>query len=308
MKAPPTREGGGVDAGDPQGQDHHRRHREEADQEAERAGGRRVEAAVERRGEAAHQPVGRGRADDDQDRDGADPHPLAVAGQRAAGGCSRRPGSPPAPASATSRPPTALRDIRGASSSPRPSECQAWLRVSNSSRGSLGRRGRGHQAPLPGSRPAYASGGGASSAAQRGQRLVPGAVDRDRELQAGDLQHPPDLVVVRCRSRPGRCPRRRRLSRRCQARTIRAIPVESMNSHSVRSIRTEASPDAMASSSGPSRSGAVLRSSSPRTAIDADSVARAGRRSPRMGPDSRADATAAIGAVHGRRFAPAGQG
>ena len=36
-------EGGGVDAGDPQRQDHHRRHREEADHEADGARRRRVQ-------------------------------------------------------------------------------------------------------------------------------------------------------------------------------------------------------------------------------------------------------------------------
>ena len=81
------------------------------------------------------------------------------------------------------------------------------------------------------------------SAAKRGEGFVAGAVDRDRQLQAGDLEHPPHLVVVAAdddaaaaalavggavEALPGR--------------TIRAIPVESMNSHSVRSISTEASP------------------------------------------------------------------
>ena len=77
------------------------------------------------------------------------------------------------------------------------------------------------------------------AAAPRAPR--PGSVDRDRELEAGDLEHPADLVVVAADDDPA-ARRSSPPSRRCQARTIRAIPVESMNSHSERSISTEPSP------------------------------------------------------------------
>lgn len=48
---------------------------------------------------------------------------------------------------------------------------------------------RGHPDRLPRGCASY-------SADHRGEGLVPGGVDRDRELEAGDFQHPSDLVVL----------------------------------------------------------------------------------------------------------------
>src|ERR1700709_1333209 len=87
-------------------------------------------------------------------------------------------------------------------SSPSPSDCQAWVRVSNSSRGSFGRPGEGiktrspARAPLiawdgPGDGPHPARGG--VSAAQRGDGLLARLEDPQGVLEAGHLEDAPDL-------------------------------------------------------------------------------------------------------------------
>ena len=86
------------------------------------------------------------------------------------------------------------------------------------------------------------SAAGAASAAQLGQRRVALLVHRDRRFDPGDLRAA--AGPGGCRSRGPGGPRPRRRSSRCQARTIRAIPVESMNSHSERSSTIEASASA----------------------------------------------------------------
>ena len=74
------REGGGVDAGDPQRQHDHRDRRQQPEDEPGRPRRRRVEPAVEPRLQRAREPVDRGRADDDQHDHRPDPEPFAVAG------------------------------------------------------------------------------------------------------------------------------------------------------------------------------------------------------------------------------------
>ena len=75
-------EGAGVDAGDPQREDHHRRHRQQADDEAERS--RRWPGRGAGRGGGESPRTSQWVAAEptiDQDDDGADPDPLAVAGR-----------------------------------------------------------------------------------------------------------------------------------------------------------------------------------------------------------------------------------
>ena len=181
------REGAGVDAGDPQGQDHHRRHREQADHEAGGAGGRRVEPPVEARGEAAR-PSQWVAAEPTITRTTTVPiriHSLVAGGDLGAV-VSRRPASPRAPAAprAGRRAPLA----RSAAPARRRGRatCQAWLRVSNSSRGSFGRRGVGIKIGYPTPGASYASSAQAAASepvAQRREPLVAGGVDRDRLLR-----------------------------------------------------------------------------------------------------------------------------
>ena len=136
-------QGGGRDPGDPQRQDHDRGHREEADQEAQGAGRRRVDAAEEARRDPAHQPVAAGRADDDQDHHGRRADPRSVAWEAGRGAGSRRP-APPSSAIRASRSPPSARpgacwlQLCGRGPLPARSGC----RVSNSSRFNL-RRGAG---------------------------------------------------------------------------------------------------------------------------------------------------------------------
>ncbi len=146
------------------------------------------------------------------------------------------------------------------SSSPSPSDVPGVAaRLEQLARQFRGRRGAGIKVRYPAADLANRRGGRrcVDVSAQRRRPFVAGGEDRDRLVEAADVEHPADLVVVAADDQPpAAVPGARRPV--CQARTIRAIPVESMNSHSERSIRTEASPPSTASLERPLQIGAVL--------------------------------------------------